>query len=97
MNDIRTAFDTINKARRLPIMLEKLLEDLHKSEHLIAREVEVYMNLYESNSDTETIKALIFRLVEWYNAWKPTPERVLATYTRHLIGNNSSTDSAIPS
>ncbi|KIK83953.1 hypothetical protein PAXRUDRAFT_832015 [Paxillus rubicundulus Ve08.2h10] len=84
MRDIRTAFDTINKARRLPVMLENFLEDLHKSEHLIAREVEVYMNLYESNSDTETIKALIFRLVEWYNAWKPTPElgyTIVAAYT----------------
>ncbi|KAF8843343.1 hypothetical protein BDN67DRAFT_988510 [Paxillus ammoniavirescens] len=83
MDDIRTALDTINKSRRLPIMLENFLEDLHKSKHLIAREVEVYMNLYESNSDTETIKALIFRLVEWYNAWKPTPDlgyAIIATY-----------------
>ncbi|KAN0087485.1 Cullin homology [Tylopilus felleus] len=74
MRQVREAFDIINKCRRLPVMLEVFLEDLHKSQHLIAREVEVYMNLYESNSDPETVRALIFRLVEWYNAWKPNVE-----------------------
>ncbi|KAI9573680.1 hypothetical protein HD554DRAFT_2167242 [Boletus coccyginus] len=74
MRRVREAFDIINKCRRLPVMLEVFLEDLHKSQHLIAREVEAYMNLYESNSDPETVRALIFRLVEWYNAWKPNTE-----------------------
>ncbi|KAF8555265.1 hypothetical protein OG21DRAFT_1411185 [Imleria badia] len=74
MRQVREAFDTINKCRRLPVMLEVFLEDLHKNQHLIAREVQVYMDLYESNSDPETVRALIFRLVEWYNAWKPNAE-----------------------
>ncbi|KAF8133687.1 hypothetical protein EV363DRAFT_1566343 [Boletus edulis] len=74
MRQVREAFDIINKCRRLPVMLEVFLEDLHKSQHLIAREVEDYMNLYESNSDPETVKALIFRLAEWYSAWKPNAE-----------------------
>ncbi|KAH0831967.1 hypothetical protein J3R83DRAFT_12856 [Lanmaoa asiatica] len=64
VRQVREAFDTINKCRRLPVLLEVFLEDLHKSQHLIAHEVEVYMNLYESNSDPETVRALIFRLVE---------------------------------
>ncbi|KAG8214513.1 hypothetical protein J3R82DRAFT_9571 [Butyriboletus roseoflavus] len=49
MRHVREAFDTINRCRRLPVMLE-------------------------SNSDPETVRALIFRLVEWYNAWKPNAE-----------------------
>jgi len=67
-------------------------EDMRKSQHLITREVEARMALYEvkvsarlecisslnfssqSNSDPETIRSLIFRLVEWYDAWKPTSE-----------------------
>ncbi|KAF9220918.1 hypothetical protein BS17DRAFT_713130 [Gyrodon lividus] len=86
VRQVRAAFDTINKCRRLPVMLEVFLEDLHKSQYLIVREVGVHMNLYESNSDPETVRELIFRLVEWYNAWKPTAERVPATYTVTSLG-----------
>ncbi|KIJ64413.1 hypothetical protein HYDPIDRAFT_175406 [Hydnomerulius pinastri MD-312] len=84
MRQVGMAFDTINKCRRLPVMMEVFLEDLRKSQHLIAREVEVHMNLYESDSDPETVRRLIFRLVEWYNAWKPTAElgqTIISAYT----------------
>lgn len=47
---------------------------MRKSQHLITREVEAYMTLYESNSDPEAIRSLVYRLVEWYNAWKPTAD-----------------------
>ncbi|KIO06137.1 hypothetical protein M404DRAFT_946866 [Pisolithus tinctorius Marx 270] len=84
MRRVRMAFDTINKCRRLPVMMEVFLEDLHKSQHLIAREVESHMNLYSGNSDPEIVRALIFRLVEWYNAWKPPAElgqTIISAYT----------------
>ncbi|KAG9315870.1 hypothetical protein JVU11DRAFT_3519 [Chiua virens] len=53
---------------------QNLTEDLHKNQYLVAHEVDAYMNLYESNSDPETIRALISRLLEWYDAWKPNSE-----------------------
>jgi anaphase-promoting complex subunit 2 len=73
---------------------------MRKSQHLITREVEAYMALYEvkvsaplqfvvllntspqSNSDPEAIRSLVYRLVEWYNAWKPTAEYVPCTLPR---------------
>lgn len=84
MRQVRLAFDIINKCRRLPVMMEVFLEDLHKSQHLIAREVNTYMSLYEANSDPETVRTLIFRLVDWYDAWKPTVElgqTIISAYT----------------
>lgn len=65
-------------------MMEVFLEDMRKSQHLITREVEAYMTLYESNSDPETIRSLVYRLVEWYNAWKPTADlgpTMISAYT----------------
>ncbi|KAH7885407.1 hypothetical protein F5I97DRAFT_2033205 [Phlebopus sp. FC_14] len=91
IRQVRVAFDTINKCRRLPVMMEVFLgklflvygiwnltlgiEDLRRSQHLITREVEVYMNLYETNSDPETVRALIFRLVEWLG------QTIISAYT----------------
>ncbi|KAI6044752.1 hypothetical protein EDC04DRAFT_2932165 [Pisolithus marmoratus] len=85
MRRVRMAFDIINKCRRLPVMMEVFLEDLHKSQHLIAREVESHMNLYSENSDPEIVRALISRLVEWYNAWKPPAEQVVLSLGQTII------------
>ncbi|KAG2364217.1 hypothetical protein BDR07DRAFT_1355274 [Suillus spraguei] len=74
LNQVMAAFGVINECRRLPVMMEGFLEDMRKSQHLITREVEAYMTLYESNSDPEAIRSLVYRLVEWYNAWKPTAD-----------------------
>ena len=61
--NIRAAFDLVNKARRLPVMLEvylgnvvfehqvlptnKSIDDIRKHQYLITREVEAYMAQYE--------------------------------------------------
>ncbi|KAG2066301.1 hypothetical protein BDR04DRAFT_1130046 [Suillus decipiens] len=74
LNQVMAAFGVVNECRRLPVMMEGFLEDMRKSQHLITREVEAYMTLYESNSDPEAIRSLVYRLVEWYNAWKPTAD-----------------------
>ncbi|KAH7925590.1 hypothetical protein BV22DRAFT_1010971 [Leucogyrophana mollusca] len=76
MQQVRAAFDIINKCRRLPVMLEVFLDDMRKCQHLITREVEAHMTLYETTPDPDTIRKLVFRLVEWYNAWLPIRERV---------------------
>lgn len=57
---------------------------MRKSQHLITQEVEAYMTLYESNSDPEAIRSLVYRLVDWYNAWKPTADlgpTMISAYT----------------
>ncbi|KAG1742334.1 uncharacterized protein EDB91DRAFT_1128723 [Suillus paluster] len=84
LNQVRVAFGVVGECRRLPVMMEVFLEDMRKSQHLITREVEVYMTLYEKNSDPEAIRSLVYRLVEWYNAWKPTADlgsTMISAYT----------------
>ncbi|KAG1843025.1 hypothetical protein DFJ58DRAFT_717883 [Suillus subalutaceus] len=84
LNQVRAAFGVVSECRRLPVMMEVFLEDMRKSQHLITREVEAYMTLYESNSDPEAIRSLVYRLVEWYNAWKPTADlgpTMISAYT----------------
>jgi anaphase-promoting complex subunit 2 len=84
LNQVRAAFGVVSECRRLPVMMEVFLEDMRKSQHLITREVEAYMALYESNSDPEAIRSLVYRLVEWYNAWKPTADlgpTMISAYT----------------
>ncbi|KAG1748586.1 hypothetical protein EDB19DRAFT_2022764 [Suillus lakei] len=102
LNQVRAAFGVVGECRRLPVMMEVFLEDMRKSQHLITREVEAYMTLYEvkgsaplqcvvslnassqSNSDPESIRSLVYRLVEWYNAWKPTTDlgpTMISAYT----------------
>lgn len=84
LNKVRAAFGVVGECRRLPVMMEVFLEDMRKSQHLITREVEAYMTLYENNSDPEAIRSLVYRLVEWYNAWKPTADlgpTMISAYT----------------
>ncbi|KAG1780495.1 hypothetical protein EV702DRAFT_1193970 [Suillus placidus] len=102
LNKVRAAFGVVGECRRLPVMMEVFLEDMRKSQHLITREVEAYMTLYEvkvpaplqfvvslnsssqSNSDPEAIRSLVYRLVEWYSAWKPTADlgpTMISAYT----------------
>ncbi|KAJ8593951.1 hypothetical protein M405DRAFT_809991 [Rhizopogon salebrosus TDB-379] len=84
LNQVRVAFGVIGECRRLPVMMEVFLEDMRKSQHLITREVDAYMALYESNSDPESIRSLVYRLVEWYDAWKPTTDlgsTIISAYT----------------
>ncbi|KAG1766193.1 hypothetical protein EDD22DRAFT_978546 [Suillus occidentalis] len=84
LNKVRAAFGVVGECRRLPVMMEVFLEDMRKSQHLITQEVEAYMTLYESNSDPEAIRSLVYRLVDWYNTWKPTADlgpTMISAYT----------------
>lgn len=93
---VRMAFDTINKCRRLPVMMEVFLEDLHNSQYLIAREVESHMNLYSETSDPVIVRALIFRLVEWYNAWSPPAELGQTIISAYMLSFQTHLFSVLP-
>ncbi|KAJ7604032.1 hypothetical protein FB45DRAFT_958198 [Roridomyces roridus] len=71
---VKAAFDTINRSRRLPVMLETFLDDICSQFHLITSDVEKYLAQYEESDDTAVINSLIFRLVEWFRAWAPIDE-----------------------
>ncbi|KAI8971172.1 ubiquitin-protein ligase [Trametes punicea] len=66
------------------MILDKFLDDMRAQQYLIERDVQQYIAEYESSSKAETIMQLIFRLVAWYNAWKPITElgpTILSAYT----------------
>ncbi|KAI0632358.1 hypothetical protein C8Q77DRAFT_1125177 [Trametes polyzona] len=84
MQQVRTAFDVVGKARMLSMLLENFLEDMRRQQHLIEREVRHYMTEYETHGQVDTIIQMIFRLVAWYKAWKPIAElgaTILSAYT----------------
>ncbi|KAG5724840.1 Anaphase-promoting complex subunit 2 [Termitomyces sp. T112] len=76
MNTVRAALSVVNNCRRLPALLEKFLEDLRKSYHLVAADLTQYLQDYEASEDGDTsvVLRLIYRLLEWYNAWSPPQE-----------------------
>ncbi|KAH9891559.1 ubiquitin-protein ligase [Cubamyces lactineus] len=84
MQQVRAAFDLVGKAKMLSMLLENFLDDMRKQQHLIEREVRQYLDEYETTSQVDSIMQLIFRLVAWYNAWKPIAElgpTILSAYT----------------
>ncbi|KAL7280018.1 hypothetical protein ACG7TL_006431 [Trametes sanguinea] len=84
MQRVRAAFDLVGKSRMLSMLLDKFLEDMRRQQYLVERDVHRYMAEYESAGKAEAIMQLIFRLVAWYNAWKPINElgpTILSAYT----------------
>ncbi|KAI0670871.1 ubiquitin-protein ligase [Trametes maxima] len=66
------------------MLLENFLEDMRRQQHLIEREVRQYMTDYESSGKIDAVVQMIFRLVSWYNSWKPITElgpTILSAYT----------------
>ncbi|KAJ3735886.1 hypothetical protein DFJ43DRAFT_1054769 [Lentinula guzmanii] len=70
----QASFELLNKSRRLPILLESLLEDMRKRFPVIKEEVDRYTLEYERTSDTSFILNLVFRLLKWYKKWLPMQE-----------------------
>ncbi|KII90894.1 hypothetical protein PLICRDRAFT_137424 [Plicaturopsis crispa FD-325 SS-3] len=84
MDNVKAAFAIVNKCRRLPVLLEGFLDQIRQHHYLITREVLQHMTEYETTSDPEVISRLVFRVVEWYDAWCPLPElghTILSAYT----------------
>ncbi|EGO24136.1 hypothetical protein SERLADRAFT_416324 [Serpula lacrymans var. lacrymans S7.9] len=74
MDKVRAAFELINTCRRLPVLLEAFVDDLHKHQSWITDDVKEHMAQYEETSDPDIIQKLVYRLAEWYKAWAPMPE-----------------------
>jgi len=47
---------------------------MRQRQHLISRDIDSHMAVYESIKDPEVIAKLVIRLCEWYSAWSPGAE-----------------------
>ncbi|EPQ50963.1 Cullin [Gloeophyllum trabeum ATCC 11539] len=81
------AFRLLYQTKQLHGVLENFLEEMRQQRHLITEDVEAYMHEYEvrpyafvlvtevhETADSQIIAQLVHRLVEWFNAWRPTTE-----------------------
>ncbi|KAH9922867.1 uncharacterized protein BXZ73DRAFT_91578 [Epithele typhae] len=84
VQDVRASFDTLSKAKMLPLLMENFLENMRQQQHLIEEEIEAFMEEYQETRSPESIGNMLFRLVDWYRAWSPIPElgsTLLSAYT----------------
>ncbi|KAG7451564.1 uncharacterized protein BT62DRAFT_883756 [Guyanagaster necrorhizus] len=84
MELVKYAFDLVSQCRRLPAMLEAYLDDVRQYFYLIKRDVDQYMEQYETSLDPEIISRLVYRLFKWFNAWLPISDlgqTIRAAYT----------------
>ncbi|KAG6815869.1 hypothetical protein H0H87_010659 [Tephrocybe sp. NHM501043] len=97
MSSVRAALTMVNNCRRLPALLEHFLEDLRKSYHLVAIEVTQYLQEYEANGDTSILSRLVYRLLEWFNAWAPPPELGPTVFSAYTLNFQTLLFSTLPS
>ncbi|KAJ8073630.1 hypothetical protein PM082_011908 [Marasmius tenuissimus] len=98
MKAIQAAYDVVNQSRRLPVLLETFLDQVHQKFYLIINEVEKFITEYERSSDPQVISKLVARLLLWYKTWMPAEELgptitsayTLAFQTRVFSALNSS-------
>ncbi|KAK1228790.1 hypothetical protein PQX77_008171 [Marasmius sp. AFHP31] len=98
MKAIHAAYDVVNQSRRLPVLLEEFLDQVHQKFYLIINEVEKFITEYERTSDPQVISKLVARLLLWYKTWMPAGELgptitsayTLAFQTRVFSALNSS-------
>ncbi|KAF9255181.1 ubiquitin-protein ligase [Marasmius fiardii PR-910] len=74
MDVVRTAYESVNTSKRLPVLLETFLDQVHQKFHLIANEIEQFISKYEQTSDPQVIAKLVSRLLLWYKTWMPAEE-----------------------
>ncbi|KAG6889653.1 hypothetical protein C0995_015769 [Termitomyces sp. Mi166 len=73
-------------------------EDLRKSFCLVAVEVTQYLKDYEASHDGDTsiILRLVYRLLEWYNAWSPPPELGPTIFSAYTLNFQTHLFSTLP-
>ncbi|KAG7091912.1 hypothetical protein E1B28_008307 [Marasmius oreades] len=74
MNVVRAAYELVNTSRRLPVLLETFLDQVHQKFYLIIDEIEQFILKYEQTSDPQVISKLVSRMLLWYKTWMPAEE-----------------------
>ncbi|EMD39909.1 hypothetical protein CERSUDRAFT_112157 [Gelatoporia subvermispora B] len=96
MQKVKGAFDTLSKAKMLPLLLENFLESMRKQKYHIEREVSQFMSQYDNTDDCQYIAALVLRLIEWYKAWAPIPELGYTILSAYTLAFHTQTFSILP-
>lgn len=76
---VRHAFDLVGQSRRLPVLLEGLIEQTRQAFPLVERTIHQHLQVYEATEprDPRQIARLVQELRRWYDAWLPWSECVL--------------------
>ncbi|ESK86927.1 anaphase-promoting complex subunit 2 [Moniliophthora roreri MCA 2997] len=74
MDTVRAAYEVVNQSRRLPVLLETFLDQVHNKFYLVTDEVERFIGEYEETDDPQVISRLVSRLLTWYKGWMPAEE-----------------------
>ncbi|KAF7291998.1 Anaphase-promoting complex subunit 2 [Mycena indigotica] len=96
ISQVKTAFDLINRSRRLPVMLEVFLDAVADNFHMVVVDIQRYLAQYQVDRDPETILQLVFRLVEWYRTWAPIEELGPTIRTAYTLTFQTRLFSALP-
>lgn len=88
---VRHAFDLVGQSRRLPVLLEGLIEQTRQAFPLVERTIHQHLQVYEAMEprDPRQIARLVQELRRWYDAWLPWSECVLLLPFLHLYQRRS--------
>lgn len=78
--EVGKAILLISTCRRLPGLLEWLLDAVRDNFHLIIAEVDVYIAHFEETQDPLVVLQLVNRVREWFNAWSPLTEYITSAW-----------------
>ncbi|OBZ71191.1 Anaphase-promoting complex subunit 2 [Grifola frondosa] len=96
MQDVRASFDILSRSKMLPMLLENFLEDMRKQLYLITRDINTMMSQYENTGDPQYIASLVYRLVEWFQAWSPIPELGYTVISAYKLAFQTHVFSVLP-
>ncbi|KAH9953328.1 ubiquitin-protein ligase [Russula dissimulans] len=95
-HEVKSAFDVLMQCRMLPMLLESFVEDMRRSQPLIANDVMKYMAEYEISGDPDVIGRLVLRLADWYFAWAPCGELGHTISSAYIVNFQTPLFSALP-